>query len=106
MAPTPTTQRRRWFRRYAIASTITIAYWTITTALLFLLGVLTFTDGNVFFDYTPSPSSAAPLGAPTISTHLFYVNISGAIVIWCVAVLLVLAVVNGFVAFGRGKAVV
>ena len=105
MAPTATTQRRRWFRRYAIASTIAIACCAITTALLFLLGVLTFADGNVLFEYASSPSNAVPLGSPTISTHLFYINIFSAIVIWCVAVVLILAAVSGFIAFWRGKTV-
>ncbi|WP_145417744.1 hypothetical protein [Planctomycetes bacterium K23_9] len=85
-------------------TTTTIACWLVATALLFLLGVLIFADGNVSFEYSPSPTITAPLGDPTISTHLFYINTFGAILLWCAAVALTLAAVNGFIAFRRGKA--
>ena len=103
-APTSTAQRQRSFRRYAIASIFTITCWIVTTALLFLLGLLNFADGNVLFEYTPSPSSGTPLGGPTISTHLFYVDAFSAILIWCAAVVLTLAAVNGFITFWRHNA--
>ena len=103
-ASVSTALRRRSFRRYATATTTTIACWLVATALLFLLGVLTFADGNVSFEYTPSPTITAPLGDPTISTHLFYINTFGAVLLWCAAVALTLAAVNGFIAFRRGKA--
>ncbi|EMI19455.1 membrane protein [Rhodopirellula maiorica SM1] len=96
--------RQRSFRRYAIASALSVAFWLIATALLFLLGVLTLADGNVSVEYTTQPSNTSPLGDPTISTHLFYVNTLGAVVLWCIAVALTLATVNGWITFRRGKA--
>ena len=96
--------RHRSFRGYAIASALIVACWLIATGLLFLFGVLTLADGNVSVEYTTQPSNTAPLGDPTISTHLFYVNTFGAVVLWCIAVALTLATVNGWIAFRRGKA--
>ena len=88
--------RQRSFRRYAIASALIIAFWLIATGLLFLFGVLTLADGNVSVEYTTQPSNTAPLGDPTISSHLCYVNTFGAVVLWCIAVALTLATVNSW----------
>ena len=96
--------RQRSLRRYAIASVLIVAFWLIATGLLFFFGVLNFADSNVSVEYTTQSSNTAPLGDPTISTHLFYVNTFGAVVLWGIVVALTLATFNGLIAFRRGKA--
>jgi hypothetical protein len=63
--------------------------------------VHTIVDGNVSIEFTSQPSTSTPLGDPTISTYIFYVNAAGALVLLGGGVALSLLAVNGMIAFRR-----